>query len=170
MQPAPYRAPIVNPAGVVSPEWTRWFQQLQTSGGTVETISANAAALEAQITAANTAVASLAAQVAALPPALALSTNNRPNGSQSKLNLRQGKNVTLSDDGAGNLTIAAADPPPPQAPAAAAAIPMLTVQADGITLAQIVQAGNLVARVDGTTLSPAVSTIQIDTSTYAAFS
>lgn len=39
------------------------------------------------------------------PIALALQTNGTPNGSQSLLNLVAGSNVTLTDDGSGNVTI-----------------------------------------------------------------
>jgi hypothetical protein len=106
MQPAPTRTPI-NSGGPVSKEWWLWFQQLQNTGSTVEAASANYSALAAQVTAANTAVAALEAKIAALSGPT-LETNGQANRSQTKLNLRQGSNVTLSDDGAGNVTIAAA--------------------------------------------------------------
>lgn len=44
--------------------------------------------------------------------AIELETNGTPNGSQSLLNLQQGANVTLTDDGLGQVTIAAAGAPP----------------------------------------------------------
>jgi hypothetical protein len=40
-----------------------------------------------------------------VPTGLLLETNGAPNGSQSLLNLVEGTNVTLTDDGAGNVTI-----------------------------------------------------------------
>jgi hypothetical protein len=50
-----------------------------------------------------------AAAVAALAPAqVTLKTNGVNNGSQSILNLKNGTNVTITDDGVGGLTIAAA--------------------------------------------------------------
>lgn len=39
-----------------------------------------------------------------------LETNGTPNGSQSTLNLKNGSNVSITDDGAGGVTIAASSP------------------------------------------------------------
>lgn len=108
MSVQPWQAPVlvVDASGKASKEWLRWLQQLLAAGATVDLNSADITQLKSLIASADTAIAALQATVAALKAAsLTLETNYALNGSQTQLNLVAGANVTLADNGSGDITI-----------------------------------------------------------------
>lgn len=106
VQPWQAPIPITGPGGKASPEWLRWLQQLLAAGVAIDSNSTNITQLKSLIASANESIASLETSIAALK-AITLETNFALNGSQTLLNLVAGANITLSDNGAGDITIAA---------------------------------------------------------------
>jgi hypothetical protein len=129
IQPAPIRTPL---QGLPSPEWVRWFNQIQLATQTVvdnanaisghtesfTAIAGELTAIESTLRTHTTAITDLGNELAAdearitalearPPGSITLQTNGTNNGSQARLNLVAGTNVTLTDSGTGNITIAA---------------------------------------------------------------
>jgi hypothetical protein len=101
IDPAPVRV------GQWPQEWQKWFEQVRKACATLsasdETVSASTRTLEAEL---GTVTAAVRALEAAPGASLDLATNSRLNGNQENLNLVAGANVSLTEDGNGNVTIA----------------------------------------------------------------
>jgi hypothetical protein len=107
VQPWQAPVPVVGPGGKASPEWLRWLQQLLAAGKAIDANGADITQLRSLLATVQTAVTAIEAEIATLEP-LTLETNYARNGSQTQLNLVAGTNITLSDNGAGDVTISAA--------------------------------------------------------------
>lgn len=105
LEPAPYRVQVIDRNGLVSPEWLKWLQQVRTLV-TGTSAAADTNALASQLAAVQAALAKVDAEIAAAGP-LTLKTNYALNGSQTLLNLLAGANVTLAENGAGEVMITA---------------------------------------------------------------